>query len=769
MGQYRIIGNLGEGGMSQVFRAVDIYLGREVALKVLHQSLSSDSALTAMFEREAKLTASILHPNVVKVYTVGKAEGYFFIAMELVDALSLEEVIAKNGGIAERQVLNIAHDVVSGLKAAYHEGLIHRDIKPGNMLVMDEGTSKLVDFGLAVHQGGDDESEEIWATPFYVPPEKLDGETDTYLGDIYSLGATLYHAIAGVPPFEANTSSLEELKEIKQTEVDLKALAPGLSKPTLKLIQRMMAYSPANRPDSYDALLAEIEEIEKRVFGHQRSTRLSDGPSRKPWLVAGVISALVAVGIGVGVYVSASKTTGSRLKLNSKENLISVGADSNAANFLKGRELLAAGRFSQAEEIFEALSETDSLSPSTRMWNCFFLGTVRLLRGDEIGSREAFASISAIAPGRESGVEDVIVFLQEASGPLGGPLPLMEGESLFSADSIESIGLLVGGLKNWQQGSFDTGMELLEAFHSSAVPEQFDWVEKLKTNVEVYRSDYEVWQSLPNPSRADDGGGRAKARQELTKAVESIKTRGALPDLIQQRLSRIEDIVAQIAREKEPIRIEEPKGEVVGNDATVLPPTASDPEQMDPFSDSKLSPEEKEEKRKLIGVLSSLVEYSDTFLFSEGVTKLQSLPLDSWTIQELRQDLAYGYGMADGFVGMLADQMNEVGYEGTIRRREGVPLDAKVTSADQSSFVVDLGFGPNTVSVTSFSNDWLIEVAEKVLPPVSTETQTAWEQIVFFALATNQPDTANRISEMLVSASPEFEKRWKRLMSLSGN
>ncbi|MCH1409500.1 MAG: serine/threonine protein kinase, partial [Verrucomicrobiales bacterium] len=236
MGKYQITGVLGAGGMSQVFRAMDMHLQREVALKILHQTLSQDSALTAMFEREAKLTASILHPNVVKVYTVGQDQGYFFIAMELVDATSLEEIIAQDGALNEEKVLSIANDVTKGLKAAHEEDLIHRDIKPGNMLVTSDGTSKLVDFGLAVQQGGVDESEELWATPFYVPPEKLEGEVDTYLGDIYSLGATLYHALAGKPPFEANTSSLEELKVIKKNEVDLKSEAPEVTKPTLKLI-----------------------------------------------------------------------------------------------------------------------------------------------------------------------------------------------------------------------------------------------------------------------------------------------------------------------------------------------------------------------------------------------------------------------------------------------------------------------------------------------------------------------------------------------------
>ncbi|HRQ91183.1 MAG TPA: protein kinase, partial [Bacteroidia bacterium] len=175
MGQYEIVGLLGEGGMSQVFRAVDRTLGREVALKVLHQSLGRDTALTAMFEREAKLTASIVHPNVVKVYSVGQDQGYFYIAMELLEAISLEHLIGNKGALSEPEVLAIALDVACGLRAAHEEQLIHRDIKPGNMLVTGDGTTKLVDFGLALQQGGEELSEDLWATPFYVPPEKLEG------------------------------------------------------------------------------------------------------------------------------------------------------------------------------------------------------------------------------------------------------------------------------------------------------------------------------------------------------------------------------------------------------------------------------------------------------------------------------------------------------------------------------------------------------------------------------------------------------------------
>tara|TARA_R110000850_G_scaffold6593_26_gene25513 strand:- start:1785 stop:4097 length:2313 start_codon:yes stop_codon:yes gene_type:complete len=766
MGQYQITGLLGEGGMSQVFRAFDVHLGREVALKVLHQSLSRDKALTAMFEREAKLTASILHPNVVKVYTVGNEVGYFFIAMELVDATSLEHMIASKGALPEQDVLRIAHDVTAGLKAAHQEGLIHRDIKPGNMLVTDEGPSKLVDFGLAVQQGGDDESEELWATPFYVPPEKLDGHLDTYLGDIYSLGATLYHALAGKPPFEANTSSMEELKEIKKSEVDLKAESPATSKSTIKLIQRMMAYDPVSRPQSYDLLLAEIIDIERRNFGFVRSARGPGGPNRSPWIKVGICSALLSVGVGIWVYNDGKRgALGEReLNLNTGDNVISAGATSNAEMFLEGRELLLRGEFRRAEQTFDNLAGATSLSPSTRMWNYFFQGTLQLLLGNEKESRESFGQISSIKPDGDEGVKDVIRFLRKSSSPLKDSLPVLDAKSKFSTDSVEALGIYAAGLKNWQQGKFESGMELLEAFSECDPPDEFEWIGELKAGVDAYRADFAKWQRLPNPSRELGMVALKQQRELLSDQISKVQTKGALPRLIAQRVKRIDVIEAMVIQEKSSKVISVVTE--VEKDPEIPPPTVA-AEVMDPFSDSQLTPEEREEKQRLITLLGSLQSYGETLLFSEAMNKLQSEPLDSWNIQELRQDLVYGFGKADGFIGMLAGQFAVVDYSGVIRRRQGVPVEAAITSADASTFVVDLGFGPNDVPVTDFAPDWLIEVAEEVLPPPGPATMESWEQVLFFALATNQAEAVSRVSVPLLSASPEFKERWTRLMSLS--
>tara|TARA_B100001093_G_scaffold98757_1_gene90772 strand:- start:16348 stop:18672 length:2325 start_codon:yes stop_codon:yes gene_type:complete len=770
MGQYQITQLLGEGGMSQVFKAIDVHLGREVALKVLHQSLSRDSALTAMFEREAKLTASILHPNVVKVYTVGNEDGYFFIAMELVEATSLEQMITTSGALSEKDVLHVAHDVVAGLKAAHHEGLIHRDIKPGNMLVTEEGTSKLVDFGLAVQQGGDDESEDLWATPHYVPPEKLDGEIDTYLGDIYSLGATLHHALTGKPPFEANTPSMEELKQIKTADLNLKAEAPASSKATVKLIERMMAYRPEARPQSYDLLLAEIIDIEKRAFGVDRNkSRSSRTNQRNPWLVAGAFSGLLAVAAVLWFSLKENKSSSKAddFTVGADEGgIISAGAESNAAQFLRGRELLVKGEFRKAFNIFSELTSASSLSPSTQMWSHFFAGTLQLLLGEEADSRAYFADISSIDPAKEEGVGDVVAFLQRASDLLASDLPLMKSTILFEADAIDSVGLLAAGVKNWQMGDFESGIALLEKFAVSQPPEGFVWIDELKSSVEVFRRDHKRLEELPNPARKNGADSLKSDRKSLTAALDEIETRGSLRRLITSRLMRIDEIDALIVDEREAVD-DPPAAVVMEQPDPGIPEVVPKAGAVDPFAEQKMSDEELLERERLRQLLSSLESYGANYQFSEAIDKLQAEPLKSWSAQEIRNELVLGFGRAEGFLRMLSAQLRASSYQGVIRRREGIALEAEITSADPSVFVVDLGFGPNEVAVSEFAPDWLVEAAEELLPPFTPATQEAWENVLFFALSTGQNEPVSRISEVIRAGSPEFEERWVKLMVLS--
>lgn len=181
---------LGAGGMGAVYKAIDLNLKRPVAPKLLKKEYSADATYIAKFETEARITASINHPHVVKVFSFGSDHGLFYIAMELVDKGSLDDLINLQNRVAEVQVLEVGVQIAEGLQAAHKKGLIHRDVKPGNILFADAHTSKIVDFGLALLMAHEaEERGEVWGTPYYVAPEKLNKEPEDFRSDIYSLGA----------------------------------------------------------------------------------------------------------------------------------------------------------------------------------------------------------------------------------------------------------------------------------------------------------------------------------------------------------------------------------------------------------------------------------------------------------------------------------------------------------------------------------------------------------------------------------------------------
>lgn len=254
--QYQITSLLGEGGMGSAYRAIDLSLEREVALKVLKFQIGERPKDVENLAREARTTAQVNHPNIVRIFDFGQAHGKFYIAMELIGGGSLDDLIQQRGMIPEILALEVGIQVAQGLKAAMEFDLIHRDIKPANILFSNRGTVKLVDFGLAVVASGEATSPtEIWGTPYYVAPEKLDELPEDFRSDIYSLGGTLFHAMAGRPPYEAENGSLVALKQLKSRSVSLQAFAPDISNETAYVINRMMSKKPEDRYQSYDDLI----------------------------------------------------------------------------------------------------------------------------------------------------------------------------------------------------------------------------------------------------------------------------------------------------------------------------------------------------------------------------------------------------------------------------------------------------------------------------------------------------------------------------------
>jgi hypothetical protein len=289
--------------MGTVYRAMDMALHRYVALKVLKPGLAANPEFIESFSREARAAASVTHINVAQVYTFGEQEGHYFIAMELLEKGSLDDRIVRRRQLPEAEVLDIGVQIAAGLSAAYERGLLHRDVKPGNILFDAEGVPKVVDFGLA--RGRDVQAakpvggapQQVWGTPYYIAPEKMRGHADDLRSDIYSLGATLFHALAGRPPFEAATATDVALKHTTQPAVSLKAFVPGIQDATARTIGRMLAKNPAERYHSYAELTADLEAAQTALqTAVAQPTIVTDSGERVSMKsVVATISVLVAV------------------------------------------------------------------------------------------------------------------------------------------------------------------------------------------------------------------------------------------------------------------------------------------------------------------------------------------------------------------------------------------------------------------------------------------------------------------------------------------
>jgi serine/threonine protein kinase len=194
------------GGMGTVYRAFDVSLERMVAIKMLKREMVDDKQVMESFYREARATASLNHTNIIHVYSFDEHEGSPYIVMELADNGSLDNRITRDGFVGELSVLDVGIKMADALNSALQRNLLHRDIKPGNILFNEYDEPKLVDFGLARLAAANEEYESaVWGTPYYVAPEKIQRHGEDFHSDMYSLGGTLYHALTGHVPFEAET------------------------------------------------------------------------------------------------------------------------------------------------------------------------------------------------------------------------------------------------------------------------------------------------------------------------------------------------------------------------------------------------------------------------------------------------------------------------------------------------------------------------------------------------------------------------------------
>src|SRR5215211_937890 len=272
-GRYRILGRIGSGGMADVYSAEDTHLGREVALKVLHRRFAQDVEFVERFRREAKSAASLSHPNVVGIFDRGEHEGTYYIAMECLTGRTLKDVILQEAPLGQERAIDFGIQVLQAAGFAHRRGVIHRDFKPHNVIVDDQGHAKVTDFGIA--RAGASEMTEtgsIMGTAQYLSPEQAQGHAVTAASDLYSIGVMLYELLAGRLPFEGDSAVAVALKHLSQPPPPLSQLRPDVDPGLESVVMAALAKQPEQRWQSAEEFAAALKTVGEHI---------SDGSGRR--------------------------------------------------------------------------------------------------------------------------------------------------------------------------------------------------------------------------------------------------------------------------------------------------------------------------------------------------------------------------------------------------------------------------------------------------------------------------------------------------------
>jgi serine/threonine protein kinase len=265
---YKILGKLGAGAMATVFKARQLSLDRDVAIKVLPRKFTQNPQFIERFYAEGRAAAQLNHPNIVQAYDVGKAGDYHFFVMEYVDGRTVYDDITKHKRYSEAEAIDIVIQTAEALQHAHERGLIHRDVKPKNIMINREGVAKLADMGLARaisdKEAAEAEAGKAFGTPYYISPEQIRGEMSVGPpSDVYSLGATLYHMVTGNVPFDGKNPSAVMHKHLKAELVPPDHVNPKLSAGISEVIEMMMAKDPGKRYQTSKDLLVDLRAIRK--------------------------------------------------------------------------------------------------------------------------------------------------------------------------------------------------------------------------------------------------------------------------------------------------------------------------------------------------------------------------------------------------------------------------------------------------------------------------------------------------------------------------
>ncbi len=537
---------LGEGGMGSVFRATDLNLQRQVALKILKKGAGAQEVDYKKLAEEARITASINHPHVVKVFSFGEDHGLFYLAMELVPKGSLDDLMGLQGRVGELQSLNTGIQVAQGLQAALDRGLLHRDVKPGNILFADASTAKIVDFGLAVLLDEQaQEQGEIWGTPYYIAPEKLDNRPEDFRSDMYSLGGTLFHAIAGRPPFEASTASMVALKHIKSQAVSLQAFAPDVSSETAYVVNRMLHKDPDGRYASYEELIGHLtyakqkllERAQAPIQKKERGIVESDNSRNVMGIIWG-ITLLVLIGAGVLTFVYRDEIFPRQDGATTAAALTSGEIDGMITS---GKSALAKGNFTEAAGTFSTVAGATTSQP-TLNWAIANMGLARLFEGNTREANEAFEDLEKRGLFSTDPKDQRLANFFVEMGRLARSDQSVPAGTIrvYERNNYDSFAILVYGLKDWNMGAIGDAGVMLEAFDEAKAAPPNDWINTYKPLIQSYILDFKNYRRLATRVENVTADTAPALREEIASARLEAQTGSRIDEAYGQLLEQLD-------------------------------------------------------------------------------------------------------------------------------------------------------------------------------------------------------------------------------------
>jgi tRNA A-37 threonylcarbamoyl transferase component Bud32/membrane protein YdbS with pleckstrin-like domain len=311
-GRYRLLAPLGEGGMARVYRARDLRLNREVAVKILHDDLTRDPGFLSRFEREAQVVAGLAHPNIVPVYDVGGEDGAPYIIMEYIRGRTLKETLDAGGPLSEERAVAMMLPILDALGYAHRQGLIHRDVKPHNILLTTDGTPRLADFGIAhLVDTSTTRTAAILGSAQYLSPEQSRGEEATERSDIYACGIVLYEMLAGRPPFEGANALAVANQHLNTPPPPLSATAGPLTPELERTIGRALEKVPSARFADTSEMQAALQRPRTEWDPDATAIQSLEGTALRP-LDATSIQPVQAVGAAIGEASGAPTVVGRR-------------------------------------------------------------------------------------------------------------------------------------------------------------------------------------------------------------------------------------------------------------------------------------------------------------------------------------------------------------------------------------------------------------------------------------------------------------------------